>query len=232
MKNVNSNDVKSAAKHYRDVLGFNVIPLRAGSKAAALPKNHPYLYRPATAEEFENFEFRNVAIITGELSNIIVVDEDEKGALEARGWRVPVTATVKTARGYHYYFKHPGFRVRNRTGKNALAPGVELKGDGGYVVTPPSVVVSTVNEKGINWPEEHAYEWVLRPEDVGVAFCPAWLLDELQKRPEHTSNVDLTAPIEDGERNSELTRRAGKLTRVLEPKLARSLALHQREVLP
>lgn len=33
MKNVDTNDVKNAAKHYRDVLGFNVIPLKAGTKS-------------------------------------------------------------------------------------------------------------------------------------------------------------------------------------------------------
>ena len=223
MKNNSKTDVKNAAKHYRDVLGFNVIPLKAGSKVAALQKGHPHLYRRATDEEFESFDFRNVGIVTGEVSGIIVIDEDKRGALEAQGWAVPVTATVKTARGHHYYFKHPGFRVRNRTGKGALAPGVDLKGDGGYVVAPPSIIQMMINEKGIDWSQEHVYEWALSPDHVGVAFCPVWLLDELQKQPERTSSVDLTAHIEDGERNSELTRRAGKLTRVLDSKTTREV---------
>src|SRR5215207_3310576 len=217
------HDVKNAAKHYRDVLGFNVIPLKAGSKVAALQKGHPHLYRRATDEEFESFDFRNVGIVTGEVSGIIVIDEDKRGALEAQGWAVPVTATVKTARCHHYYYKHPGFRVRNRTGKGALAPGVDLKGDGGYVVAPPSIIQMMINEKGIDWSQEHVYEWALSPDHVGVAFCPVWLLDELQKQPERTSSVDLTAHIEDGERNSELTRRAGKLTRVLDSKTTREV---------
>src|SRR5215211_4889930 len=159
MTNNSNTDAKNVATHYRDVFRFNVIPLKAGSKVAALPRNHDYLYRRATDEQFENFDFRNVAIVTGEVSDIIVVDEDQRGALTAQGWEVPVTATVKTFRGHHYYFKHPGFNVRNRTGKGALAPGVELKGDGGYVVAPPSIIGITVSEKGINWSDEHVYEW-------------------------------------------------------------------------
>jgi hypothetical protein len=92
MRNNSNTDVKNAAKHYRDVLGLNVIPLRAGSKVAALPKSHPYLYRRATDEEVENFDFRNLAIVTGEVSDIIVVDEDERGALKIVSGRLWVSS--------------------------------------------------------------------------------------------------------------------------------------------
>ncbi len=41
MSNNSKTDVKKAAKQYRDVFGFNVIPLKAGSKVAALQRNYP-----------------------------------------------------------------------------------------------------------------------------------------------------------------------------------------------
>ncbi len=107
--NVDTNDIKNAAKQYRDVIGFNVIPLKARSKVAGLPKNHPYLYRRATDEEFENFDFRNVGIVTGKTSGIVVLDVDSGGSetLNDNGWTIPPTVTVKTMNGYHAYFIYP-----------------------------------------------------------------------------------------------------------------------------
>ena len=79
MKDRSNTDVKNTSKHYRDVLGFNVIPLRAGSKRPALPKNHPYLHRRATDAELESFGFKNVGIVTGKTSGIVVLDVDYVG---------------------------------------------------------------------------------------------------------------------------------------------------------
>jgi hypothetical protein len=88
MKNNSNTDVKNVAKHYRDVLGFNVIPLKAGRKVPALPKGHPYLYRQGTDKEFESFDFRNVGIVTGQTSGIVVLDVDEEGpnTLREKDW--------------------------------------------------------------------------------------------------------------------------------------------------
>src|SRR3712207_868102 len=109
MKNVDTNDVKSAAKHYKDVLGFNVIPLKAGRKVPALPKGHPYLNRQGTDKEFESFDFRNVGIVTGKTSKIVVLDVDSGGpeTLVENGWTIPPTVTAKTMNGRHYYFLYP-----------------------------------------------------------------------------------------------------------------------------
>jgi KaiC/GvpD/RAD55 family RecA-like ATPase len=43
---------------------------------------------------------------------------------------------VKTPRGRHLYYQHPGFPVRNSASE--LAPGVDIRGDGGFVVGPGS----------------------------------------------------------------------------------------------
>ena len=91
MNNNSNTDAKTVAKHYSEVLGFNVIPLKAGSKRPALPKNHPYLCRPARYDEFQNFDFKNIGIVTGKTSGIVVLDVDGGGSdtLNENGWTVP-----------------------------------------------------------------------------------------------------------------------------------------------
>ena len=75
----------------------------------------------------------DIGIATGARSGIVVVDDDRsKHGLEP--WQSPCpTARVETrSGGWHYYFRHPGGRVPNSAGK--LAPYVDVRGDGGYVV--------------------------------------------------------------------------------------------------
>lgn len=107
----------------------------------------PYQTRRATeAEVVAWFETeQNIAVITGAVSNAVVVDADSP---EAERWLVrhlPRTPwQVRTARGLHAYYRHPGVPVRNRAkvetrdGKLAL----DVRGDGGYVIGPGSVHAS------------------------------------------------------------------------------------------
>ena len=78
----------------------------------------------------------NIGIATGAVSGIVVVDVDPRnGGLEtASGIFLPKTAQVLTqGGGFHLYYKYPGPR------KLKLGAGIDYKGDGGYVVAPPSV---------------------------------------------------------------------------------------------
>ena len=74
--------------------------------------------------------------MTGEISGIVVVDcesaEDARWFWDNCG---RTNVIVKTKRGYHLYFKHPGTRVRNAIKANGR---YDVRGDGGYVVAPPS----------------------------------------------------------------------------------------------
>jgi hypothetical protein len=120
----------------------------------------------------------NVAIRTGD---IVVVDEDRLGALDELAAEaketIPQTGVVKTASGRHYYFLQPeGQRIRNTAGR--LAPGIDTRGDGGYVVAPPSIHPSGV-----------PYEWVARDETV---VMPLWMVERLARRqPERTPLPDI-----------------------------------------
>lgn len=108
----------------------------------------------------------NIGVVCGAVSNLVVLDIDgEEGfqSLKAKGLEIPKTCTVKTGRGKHYYFLHPGVPTRNfAKGRTSFPlPGVDFRGDGGYVVAPPSLHASGVR---------YQFE-----EDLPPAAMPAWL---------------------------------------------------------
>lgn len=97
---------------------------------------------------FRDFSNFNVGIVTGAISGVVVVDADTPEAVEfcrKNGLDSPVQ--VRTRKGRHYYWRHPGngmrfsSRVHNaQTGKGFMDfPHLDFKGDGGYVVIPPSI---------------------------------------------------------------------------------------------
>jgi bifunctional DNA primase/polymerase-like protein/primase-like protein len=116
----------------------------------------------------------NWAVATGKGSDVFVIDIDGCNGLQSFAkcceqagldWKAVAQATlgVKTGRGSHLYFKHPGPAVRNSSKK--LAPGIDVRGDGGYVVAPPSM-----HENG------EPYFWLGGDERKPVATAPDWIL--------------------------------------------------------
>jgi hypothetical protein len=112
----------------------------------------------------------NIAMPTGKRSGWVVVDVDpEHGGydslaeLHERGYELPLTATIKTGGGgVHHYLRCPeGVEIRNSAGK--LGPGLDIRGEGGYVIVPPSVT-------------ERPYE-VLHKRPP--AETPDWLIEAL-----------------------------------------------------
>jgi hypothetical protein len=84
-----------------------------------------------------------IGMPTGEATGFVVVDVDMKPGQQGGAWldanshRMPHTRTIRTATGgLHLWFKHPGGRVKNSASK--IAPNVDVRGDGGYVIVPPS----------------------------------------------------------------------------------------------
>ena len=114
-----------------------------------------------------------IGIATGPGSGIWVLDVDARhdgleslAELEAANGELPNTPSVLTGGGgLHYYFALPeGLDIRNRVG---IAPGIDVRGAGGYVVAPGSPHASGRD-----------YEWELKDEEPeGPALAPAWLLD-------------------------------------------------------
>jgi len=86
----------------------------------------------------------NVGVRTGAISGLVVLDIDpDHGGETSLGELVdayadlPATLEVRTGGGgRHLYFAHPGGRVPNSAG--ALGTGLDVRGDGGYILAPPS----------------------------------------------------------------------------------------------
>lgn len=116
----------------------------------------------------------NIGIATGATSGVIVLDVDGPEGAETLRKFAPRELRflwwASTGRGAHVYFRHPGGETR--TGR--LGPGLDLRGDGAYVVAPPSVHVSGAN-----------YTWKRGPgeEKEGAGDTPPWLLQRVEDVP-------------------------------------------------
>lgn len=98
----------------------------------------------------------NVAIVTGAVSGIVVVDCDSAEALRYWTARYPYTPwQTQTSRDrFHLYYRHSGVRVPNKarihTAQGRIA--LDVRGDGGYVIAAPSVHASgAIYERAGDW---------------------------------------------------------------------------------
>jgi hypothetical protein len=129
----------------------------------------------------------NVAVRTGAVSSLVVIDIDPdhggvptmRRLVDANGplTRGPVVRTGSG--GWHAYFRHPGEVIRNSAGTR-LGPGVDVRGDGGYVIAPPSRHASG-----------RPYSWDVVGETPELND---WLLDRLLA-PQHVERPMSSEPI-------------------------------------
>jgi hypothetical protein len=134
----------------------------------------------------------NLAIRTGAPSGLVVIDLDCKHGRDGRATLVgfeqrlgvlPATLVVETpSGGEHRYFRTEGVSIRNSAGKLASepAPGIDVRGDGGYVLCPPSVI------------DGRAYRWIGARERIET--LPAAWLDALSGEPRRPAPVQPWAP--------------------------------------
>jgi putative DNA primase/helicase len=191
---------RSAAAEYRES-GWSPIPVKKGSKATSLSRLAPYLERKATAEELGTWSWAGVGIVTGPVSDVLVLDVDgPEGEAELKKHGHPLTPMVRTASGgLHLYFKHPPGDVR--TGIR-VAPGLDVKARGGYVVAPPSV--------GANG---KPYEWIVSPKEAELAEVPEWLRKLVEAPLGKGPAGPIGEKIPSGKRNAALTSMAGTMRR-------------------
>lgn len=191
-------------------------------------------FKEATTDEaeirriWEASPTANIGVPTGAASGMIVVDidprhggDDSLAELEAEHGPLPHTVEQLTGGGgRHLCFAHPGFPVKNRVG---LRPGIDVRGDGGYVVVEPSVHASG---------RRYAFELSSLPGEVEMAELPGWLLDLLgrsggkaQGGAEQAPSPPVAEVVTEGKRNSTLTSLAGTMRRrgMSEPAIAAAL---------
>jgi hypothetical protein len=149
----------------------------------------------------------NIGVATGAVSGVVVLDVDGEAGHASLATLTPLPDTwrSRTGRGEHVWFAHPGRPVGNRAG---FMPGLDLRGDGGYVLAPPSRHASGAT-----------YGWLVGPSDVELAPVPDWLL-ELVQAPEVRAPVPASECWDEGTRNDRLWRLARSLhAQGLDPRL-------------
>jgi len=188
----------------------------------------PHGFKDASSDEsiirewWSRWPDAGIGIPTGKINNIIVLDIDmdsERGLdgeaalqdlLIRESAEIPTTRTIRTPRGgRHLYFKHPDRPVKNSTSKIGL--GLDIKGDGGYIIAPPSH-----NGNGKNYtveiegPIADSPDWLekliiedelapastlsLPPKDTPSSYAQAALRSEVEKvasAPNSTRNATL-----------------------------------------
>lgn len=201
-----------AAIKYATKYNWAVFPVDAESKRPLTPHGCKDAKKDVGAIKhwWKKWPNANVGIATGSVSNLIVIDEDIDREKDINGYQsvfqwekvngsLPETITAITGRGgYHLYFQYSGTDIGNRAG---LIEGVDVRGEGGYVVAPPSI-----------HPNGTEYQWEYPPGE----YKPAELNETVRRllsagKTENKEAFRLPSKIPSGERNSTLFRHACSL---------------------
>lgn len=204
-------------------LGWPVFPLYCvedGVCSCSKPKctnpgKHPLTVngvKDATTDEiyirtwWEEFPEANIGIATGAPSGIVVLDIDPRHGgheslrnLEKKYGPLPDGPKVRTGGGgEHLYLSHTGNSLKNQVG---LLPGLDVRGDGGYVVGP-----------GSNHLSGNAYIWQhgKTPAKLPLPSIPDWFRTLASAGPATQGPLDVYA-IPERQRNSTLTSLAGTM---------------------
>jgi putative DNA primase/helicase len=204
------------------LLGCAVFPVVAGGKTPSVSGGvHARSKNPKQIKKyFQANASANYGVAMGAASNTFAVDLDGMEGvrnfrrLEEKYGRCQPTLTVRTPHGLHLYFRPPKRRVPNSTSR--IAKGVDIKGDGGYVVGPGSTTADGV----------YRFARGRGPNDVKIAEAPAWLLKMLAPRP--TPADESTKPVEIPEGHRERALKYADAARQRELERLAKAPKHQR----
>ena len=130
--------------------------------------------------------------------------------LETDYEELPLTITqVTPSGGEHRFFSLPcGSDVS--CSADRLGDGLDIRGNGGYVVLPPSRLVSTAD-----YPYSGEYQWISDhgPKNISMGQAPEWLIRLIKGLPKNRKEVATQCKIKEGSRNSKLTSLAGAMRR-------------------
>ncbi len=164
-----TNPLMAAALAYAE-RNWRVLPIKPRGKIpiTAHGKDDATTNAATIRQWWQRTPNANIGVATGAVSGFIALDVDaERGGLETLGrfqsayGPLPTTLTAITGGGgRHLVFAHPGRSVANRTN---VARGLDVRGDGGYIVVAPSA-----------HPSGRLYRWV--DDKAPIAEMPVWLL--------------------------------------------------------
>lgn len=183
--------------------GWSVLPVRPEEKRPFMTNWLQYTHSRASKETitswFTNLSGAGVGIVTGKVSNVIVLDVESTCPypIEDILKKYPTQLISRSGSGgYHLFYQYPTNvpKVANRV---RIFDGADLRADGGFIVLPP-----TIHSSG------RRYEWV--SEGVPGRF-PVALLD-LRSQPKVQSDGWITEAlrgVSEGGRNDACARLAG-----------------------
>lgn len=207
------SSLRDAALSYRR-RGWSVIPISPATKVP--PKGfslETFFRRLPTEEEIEQWwramPRAGVGIVTGKVSNLIVLDVDTKKGADANAIyeTYPTGVVSRTGSGGgHFYYEYPSDRdhVPNVVGReNGKPNGLDLRADGGYVVAPPTL-----------HPSGRRYEWITarRPRPMAPDLLARILPKENNGSDPGSTEPwlsDVLAGVDEGGRNDAAARLAG-----------------------
>lgn len=164
------NKYLSAALHFAQDLGWAVFPVSEKTKKPYTPHGCKDAKKDPQAIKawWKRHPNASIGIATGSPSHLLVIDLDIDenkgldGMRELREWEhdhkeLPETVSAITGRGgSHLYFKYDGSeKYGNRAG---ILDGIDVRGDGGYVIAPPSL-----------HPNGTEYQWENDPDDTKMS---------------------------------------------------------------
>jgi len=219
------NELMEAALGYARK-GWHVFPVHGRTpegrcscgKACESPAKHPLTehgFKDAATDEttirnwWTKWASANIGIATGAVSNLAVVDLDGPNTqtlLKRESIFLPETTTAQTGRGYHPFYAYPGCKVASRSAVLSDGSGskVDIRGDGGYVVAPPSVHITG-----------KVYRWVIEKEVLSVFPDALLRFLERQEPGGDRLNTDSTwvdealEGVSEGERDATAAKLAG-----------------------
>lgn len=169
-------DRRETALHFAR-MGWEVFPCAEKDKIPATKNGH----KDATCDTARIVSWwlrrdYNLGLPTGK--NFVVLDADsEEAYASVRALGTREAATVKTGKGWQWYFHPPDFEFKNSVSK--ISKGIDTRGVGGYVVAPPSV---HPNGKLYTW-NEFPFRLLPFPEWLRVFMQPKKMEPRVQMAP-------------------------------------------------
>ncbi len=181
-------------------------------KKPAVTSWKPYQEEKPSVDQVKSWWEENpnhgIGIVTGKINDLLVLDVDTEEGEEfvyEQGIGAEPSPTVRTGGGgLHIYFSYPGSEITTGARISRDGLGLDYRGQGGFVVAPPSPYPS---------PEPGKYKWEYELKEHTANDPPDWLLEEIKetKSDGHADVDELLEGVEKGSRNNSAAAVAGHL---------------------
>lgn len=196
-------NIKKHALRYLKA-GYSIIPVGIDKKPLVNWKTYQYRYptRKEVKELFSDPKAKGIAVITGKLSGLAVLDFEKDADIPRRKLKGGIRSKSGGG-GRHFYYKYPkGVDLFSCT---RLLPLMDLRAEGGYIILPPSA-----HKSG------NRYEWIDDIFEYELEEFPSWLYPKYRERRSIAHHIeDVVKGVDQGSRNESATVVIGTLMNYL-----------------